>query len=1146
MYHILYVDDEPHLLEIGKLFLEQNGDFIVDTITSAPEALALLETQSYDAIISDYQMPGPDGIEFLKTIRSFGRTLPFILFTGRGREEVVIQALNEGADFYLQKGGEPQSQFAELSNKVRYAVMRRRAELSLKQNEAQLRQIIDLVPHLIFVKDIDGNYLLANEAVARRYKTPVADLVGKSQAQFHADAAELRRFLDDDREVITTGKTKFIAEESSLDASGNRRIIQTTKVPFITIGNNQQAVLGIGIDITEQKKAEKALRESQEKYRRIVETTDEGIFQLDEASCIVYVNRKMAEMHGCTPEEMMGKNISCFMAAEDIPGNASRMQERRQNKSGRYERRFVAKDGSTGWIQVSATPITDSGGRFAGAFAMCSDITEQKDAETKSAIRNEELHAAYEQVTAAEEELRQNYDELAKSKALLVESEQRYRNVVEDQTELISRFLPNGTHVFVNDAYCRYFGLKREEIAGHRFRPKIPSEDRERVNQFFASLTPDHPVESVEHRIIMPDGEIRWQAWSDRAIFDDAGRVIEYQSVGRDITEAKATQAALEQSEIRFREQYQNNPLAIFTWQHRDGDFILVDCNRAAVALSDGRAKGFIGMNVMETYASRPELLTEIRECFTEKTVRSRELVSEYFLPGKHILATTAFVPPDLVIVHIKDITEQKLAVAALQESKEQLACAIEGSGVGLWDWYVQTGKVMFNERWAEIIGYTLADLGPLSINSWIKRCHPDDLQKSGRELKKHFLKKSPGYECEARVRHRDGHWVWVLDRGKVIEWDDKGLPVRMTGTHLDITERKKAEEALMESRQKLAEAMDLASLVTWECDLVSGTLTFDCRYSSIYGPGTERGEIRNMSAETYLREVVHPEDLHDLIEEDEKTRTTTDPHYSSKREYRIIREDGKIRYIEMCVGVTKNAEGRTIKTHGVNHDITERKEAEMALRRVNHQLTLLSTVTRHDINNKLTGILGYLELAKEASGDPEVGGYLEKIEFSASEIRSLVDFSRIYHNIGTNEPQWIALEPVIPRSAVPEGVTLTAAVEGVEVFADPMLEKIFSNLLDNSLRHGNHVTNIRVACQRSGDDLVVAWEDNGTGVAAGEKERIFERGFGKNTGFGMYLIREILSLTGISIRETGVPGKGARFEMLVPKRQYRLQTNAE
>ncbi|MEI7649620.1 MAG: response regulator, partial [Methanomicrobiales archaeon] len=140
---VLYVDDEPTLLEIGKIYLERDGTFYVDTLTSAGEALTRLNTERYDAIVSDYQMPEMDGITFLKRLKGSGNTTPFIIFTGRGREEVVIEALNSGADFYLQKGGEPKSQFAELSNKIRYAVTRTHAEDALAESEVKYKTLFE-------------------------------------------------------------------------------------------------------------------------------------------------------------------------------------------------------------------------------------------------------------------------------------------------------------------------------------------------------------------------------------------------------------------------------------------------------------------------------------------------------------------------------------------------------------------------------------------------------------------------------------------------------------------------------------------------------------------------------------------------------------------------------------------------------------------------------------------------------------------------------------------------------------------------------------------------------------------------------------------------------------------------------------------
>ena len=193
-------------------------------------------------------------------------------------------------------------------------------------------------------------------------------------------------------------------------------------------------------------------------------------------------------------------------------------------------------DGNLIWISLTVNAMRDTSGMITAHRTIITDVTQRKTMEDELRKKNAELGAAFEELTVIEEELRQNYGELGKSEQALRRSEERYRNVIEDQTEFICRFLPDGTHVFINEAYCRYFGLKRDEIIGHRFRPKIPADDRERVRRFFVSLTQDNPIDSIEHRIIMLDGSIRWQAWSDRAIFDLSGTIIEYQSVGRDIT----------------------------------------------------------------------------------------------------------------------------------------------------------------------------------------------------------------------------------------------------------------------------------------------------------------------------------------------------------------------------------------------------------------------------------------------------------------------------------------------------------------------------------------------------------------------------------------------------------------------------------
>ncbi len=151
-----------------------------------------------------------------------------------------------------------------------------------------------------------------------------------------------------------------------------------------------------------------------------------------------------------------------------------------------------------------------------------------------------------------------------------------------------------------------------------------------------------------------------------------------------------------------------------------------------------------------------------------------------------------------------EDVSERRLA-------EERLALAIEGSGVGLWDWQVAAGKLEVNERWAGICGYRLEELEHLSIETWKRLCEPGDFERAQAALEAHFSGRSPTYECEVRMRHKEGRWIWVLDRGKLFERDPEGRPLRMSGTHLDITERKRLEEELLlaATRDKLTGALN-------------------------------------------------------------------------------------------------------------------------------------------------------------------------------------------------------------------------------------------------------------------------------------------------------------------------------------------------
>ena len=251
----------------------------------------------------------------------------------------------------------------------------------------------------------------------------------------------------------------------------------------------------------------------------------------------------------------------------------------------------------------------------------------------------------------------------------------------------------------------------------------------------------------------------------------------------------------------------------------------------------------------------------------------------------------------------------------------------------------------------------------------------------------------------------------------------------------------------------------------------------------------------------------------------------------------------------ELTQSLEKRISERTRELAGTNikliEDIAQRHNVEASLAAANQKLSLLSQVTRHDISNRVFALLMEIDMAKAVTTDPDLLKSFERQERTSMVIQEQVEFARNYHDIGAQAPAWFPVKPIIRNTAdqieTPPTVKITVDCNGVEVFVDAMISRVFYNLIHNAIRHGEHVTQITFSHHISGTDLVISCEDNGIGIALQEKEHIFKRGVGKGTGYGLFLIREILDITGITIRETGEPGKGARFEIAVPKGAWRI-----
>lgn len=306
------------------------------------------------------------------------------------------------------------------------------------------------------------------------------------------------------------------------------------------------------------------------------------------------------------------------------------------------------------------------------------------------------------------------------------------------------------------------------------------------------------------------------------------------------------------------------------------------------------------------------------------------------------------------------------------------------------------------------------------------------------------------------------------------------------------------------------------------------------CRYL-----GYSRNELRDMSWQEILAHLTIND--RELLHQD--IRKSAPGGGKVLREIAATRKDGTEIPMEISLTTVAGVGHTTVLV--IARDITERRMAAEALIAANRKLSLVSSITRHDILNQITILKGYLQLMmKIPVPDPRLKKYLQKEERAVETVRQLIGFTSDYGGIGTLEPRWQDLDMSIARaiqSLDKDGVAITWDTGSVRIYADPLLEKVFFNLTENAIRHGGKITRISFSCRETGKGLVIVCEDNGIGIPAEEKENIFCRQYYQHTGLGLSLSRDILSITGLSIRETGTPGAGARFEIIVPPGFYRM-----
>jgi len=518
----------------------------------------------------------------------------------------------------------------------------------------------------------------------------------------------------------------------------------------------------------------------------------------------------------------------------------------------------------------------------------------------------------------------------------------------------------------------------------------------------------------------------------------------------------------------------------------------------------------------------------------------------------------------DVDLSIVRDITERKRVEDSLKKEKQRLANIIEGTRAGTWEWNVQTGETIFNEQWAEMIGYTLSEISPISIKTWMYYAHPDDLQRSGELLERHFLKKSEWYECEIRMKHKNGDWVWVMDRGKVASWTKDGKPLWMFGTHQDITERKVGEEAIKEQNEKIRLLLDTTAEAIYGLD-INGNCTF-CNKSCLRMLGfKDSNELigKNMH---WLIHAKHPDGTHFPFEECDifqsfkngeelhsdnivfwRSDSTSFPaecwSFPQLRDGEVVGTvvtfldiSDRTKAEKDLHHLTQELENRILqRTEELEQEIMHRKTAEAAISASLNEKEILLREIHHRVKNNLQIITSLIRLQKQQITDPTTQDVLHDSE---NRIRSMaLIHEKLYRSKDltsidfTDYIRTLSSGLINSYAADPHRIRLVIDIKDLSLDINTAIPMglIMNELVANALKHAfpdDRRGEVTITGRNTPAGIFLSVQDNGVGLPEGMDWR-------NTSTLGLHLVITLIKQVkgSVELNSTG----GTAFEMLIP-----------
>lgn len=523
---ILVLDDDHNLGELLQSFLKTILPCKVDLATHAADFWKQIADNPYDLLFIDYKLPGTTGLNILSELIARQVGAPAVMMTGAGDERIAAQAIQRGAVDYLIKGGDL---FSSLPAVVHKAIAVRDLRRSVARSLEQIRYqalLLNNIREAIVGWDVQGRITFWNPAAQTLYGSSEAEMIGQPVAQVFLPLFTPSIDLPDPE------NTAGMEVERQYPTQSGETLWVSSRTSVLRDFNHSRQVLGyihIAHDITRRKKEQQALKESRHFAQRIVDTTPSILYIYDlEQRRLVFLNSKISEIAGVSPtqiDQITPNLLRERVHPEDYPRLAEHYLRIRAHEAAEaLEIEYRIQDAEQRWRWIKSREAVfwrSPEGLPQQIIGVADDITARKEAEDR-----------------------------------LRQSEARYRAIVDEhQTEFICRFLPDATLTFVNEAYCHYAGKRREELLGTDFLKWALPEYQKHIQGCLLSLTAEQPAATCEYQVQFSGEDVRWHEWTYRAIFDKRGHFLEFQAVGRDITERKEMEAKIQSAQAQLAQQ---------------------------------------------------------------------------------------------------------------------------------------------------------------------------------------------------------------------------------------------------------------------------------------------------------------------------------------------------------------------------------------------------------------------------------------------------------------------------------------------------------------------------------------------------------------------------------------------------------------